>query len=120
MPATRYFVADVDRSVAFYAKLGFVEKERWGPAFVIVTKDGHDLWLSGPGTSAAKPMPDGQVPAPGGWNRVVVEVEGLSELVVALRAEGVAFRNELLSGPGGTQILAEDPDGNPIELFEAR
>lgn len=119
MAAVRYFVCDLDASIAFYRDLlGFKEVERWGPAFAIVEHSGLQLWLSGPGTSAAKPMPDGRTPEPGGWNRIVVTIDGLAERLPALKDAGVRFRNELLKGPGGTQILAEDPDGNPIELFE--
>ena len=121
MAAVRYFVADVDRSVAFYTKLlGFDEKERWGPAIAMVEKDGLTLWLSGPVSSAARPMPDGRVPEPGGWNRLVVEVDDHAAMVSALMERGVVFRNEPLTGPGGTQVLIEDPDGNPIEIFQAR
>lgn len=90
-----------------------------GPAFAIVTKGDLELWLSGPQTSAARPMPDGRQPEPGGWNRLVVEVENLPALVSRMKQAGVRFRNEIISGPGGQQILAEDPSGNPIELFQA-
>ena len=91
-----------------------------GPAFAIVERAGLELWLSGPQTSAAQPMPDGRVPAPGGWNRLVLEVDDVAEAVSRLRAAGAQFRNEPISGPGGTQVLVEDPSGNPIELFSAR
>ena len=91
-----------------------------GPAFAIVELDGLELWLSGPQTSAARPMPDGREPAPGGWNRLVLEVDDVEVTVARLHAAGVTFRNEPLSGPGGTQVLIEDPSGNPIELFSAR
>lgn len=120
MPAVRYFVTDLDRSLAFFAKLGFEEAERWGPAFAIVELEGFQLWLAGPGTSAAKPMPDGRLPEPGGWNRIVVSPENFDETVRDLMESGAVFRNEPLVGPGGKQVLVEDPDGNPIELFEAR
>lgn len=120
MAQVRYFVSDVERSIAFYVRLGFRELERWGPAFAIVEHEGVQLWLSGPGTSAAKPMPDGRIPEPGGWNRIVVSVSGLMDLADSLRGAGVTFRNEPISGPGGTQVLIEDPDGNPIELFQPR
>ena len=119
--ATRYFVSKVDASVEFYTKrLGFELVEKWGPAFAIIARNGQTLWLSGPGTSAARPMPDGGKPEPGGWNRIVVEVGGLNELAISLHEAGVVFRGELISGPGGSQLLIEDPDGNPIELFEGR
>lgn len=121
MAAIRYLVTDVDEALAFYVeRLGFALSARMGPPFAIVERDGLELWLSGPQTSAAKPMPDGSVPQPGGWNRLVLEVEDVKALVELLRADGVRFRNEPLSGPGGTQVLIEDPSGNPIELFTAR
>ena len=119
--ATRYFVSDVEKSLLFYrGLLGFEVLEQWGPAFAIVAKDDQKLWLSGPGTSAAKPMPDGSQPVPGGWNRIVVEVEDIETLVARLRETETVFRGETISGPGGQQVLIEDPDGNPVELFESR
>ncbi|HXL14566.1 MAG TPA: VOC family protein [Methylomirabilota bacterium] len=119
MPAVRYLVDDVDRAVTFYTgKLGFSLTERWGKAIAMVARDGVTLWLSGPESSAARPMPDGRKPAPGGWNRVVVEVTDLESLVGAMKRDGVAFRNEIVTGPGGKQILAEDGCGNVVELFE--
>lgn len=121
MPVVRYFIQDLDRSIAFYTqKLGFEEKERWGPAFAIVTLDGLDLWLSGPNTSAAQAMPDGRVPEPGGWNRIVVTVPDIQQVVTRLKSGNATFRNEVITGPGGSQVLFEDPDGNPIELFQPR
>ncbi len=121
MATIRYLVDDVDVAVAFYTEwLGFTLVERWGPPFAIVGKDDLQLWLSGPQTSAAKPMPDGRQPVPGGWNRLVIEVADLETLVADLKAAGLNFRNEIIEGPGGKQILAEDPAGNPLELFEAR
>lgn len=121
MATLRYLVQDVDASVDFYTQwLGFTLSERWGPPFAIVAKDDLKLWLSGPQTSAAKPMPDGRQPEPGGWNRLVLEVDDLATLVTQLKATGIKFRNEIIEGPGGKQILAEDPSGNPLELFEAR
>jgi catechol 2,3-dioxygenase-like lactoylglutathione lyase family enzyme len=121
MATVRYLVADVDRSVAFYVgQLGFEKVEQMGPAFARVRRDDLTLWLAGPQSSAARPMPDGRQPIPGGWNRFVMEVDDLAERVAALTAAGVAFRNAIVTGPGGMQILAEDPDGNPIELFEPR
>jgi catechol 2,3-dioxygenase-like lactoylglutathione lyase family enzyme len=115
----RYLVADVEAAIQFYTEhLGFVVTERMGPAFAIVTKADLTLWLSGPQTSAARPMPDGRKPEPGGWNRFVLEVDHLEELVASMQQAGVVFRNEIIRGPGGKQILAEDPSGNPIELFE--
>lgn len=120
MATVRYFVHDVDAAITFYTEgLGFTLAERWGPPFAIVQKDDLKLWLSGPQTSAAKPMPDGRHPAPGGWNRLVIEVDDLVALVERLQGAGTTFRNEILVGVGGKQILAEDPSGNPVELFEA-
>ena len=89
-------------------------------AFAVVERDGTRLWLAGPTSSAARPMPDGRRPVPGGWNRLVLEVDGLEAVVEGLKADGGQFRNDIVVGPGGRQILLEDPDGNPIELFEAR
>jgi catechol 2,3-dioxygenase-like lactoylglutathione lyase family enzyme len=121
MAVCRYFVQDVERSIAFYRDhLGFELREQWGPAFAIVGLGDLNLWLSGPGTSAAKPMPNGDVPASGGWNRIVVEVSELDVVVANLQATDAHFRNEIISGPGGRQVLVDDPDGNPIELFESR
>ncbi|HVJ55800.1 MAG TPA: VOC family protein [Aliidongia sp.] len=112
---------DVDEAVAFYtAYLGFALQQQYGPAMAILTRQDLHLWLAGPMASAAKPMPDGRVPEPGGWNRFVAEVEDLAALVAKLRAQGVTFRNEILDGPGGRQILCEDPSGNVVELFEPR
>ncbi len=117
----RYLVRDVDRSVAFFVEhLSFVLEERMGAAFARVRRNDLVLWLSGPTSSAARPMPDGRQPEPGGWNRFVIEVDDLAARVAAMRNAGVSFRNAIVSGPGGKQILVDDPDGNPIELFEAR
>jgi catechol 2,3-dioxygenase-like lactoylglutathione lyase family enzyme len=117
----RYLVDDVERALAFYTGyLDFEKREQWGSAFAIVERDDLQLWLSGPKTSAAKPMPDGRTPEPGGWNRIVVTVDDLQNLVDRMRNEGVTFRNEIVSGPGGSQILAEDGSGNVVELFEPR
>jgi catechol 2,3-dioxygenase-like lactoylglutathione lyase family enzyme len=119
--AVRYLVADVDRAVAFYKdQLGFTLVEQMGAAFAQVRRDDLALWLSGPASSAARPMPDGRQPVAGGWNRFVLEIDDLASRVEAMRDAGVTFRNEIVSGPGGKQILVEDPDGNIIELFEAR
>ncbi len=121
MATVRYIVADVDRAVAFYAgPLGFTLDQQMGPAFASVSRDDLTVWLSGPASSASRPMPDGRQPEPGGWNRLVLEVPDLGSLVAELRAAGLGFRNDVVTGPGGKQILVDDPDGNPIELFEAR
>lgn len=114
----RYFVTDVEAAVAWYSgSLGFRLKEQWGPAFAIVEREDVALWLSGPGTSAMMPMPDGRVPEPGGWNRVVVVVGDFDATVSSLRDFRAKFRNEPVRGPGGCQVLVEDPDGNPVEVF---
>jgi catechol 2,3-dioxygenase-like lactoylglutathione lyase family enzyme len=119
--AVRYLVADVDRAVAFYVdQLGFALVEQMGVAFAQVRRDDLTLWLSGPASSAARPMPDGRQPVAGGWNRFVIDVDDLAGRVEVMRDAGVTFRNVIVSGPGGKQILVEDPDGNVIELFEAR
>ena len=119
MAAIRYMVKDVDRSIAFYTEhLGFRLAQRAGPAFASVAKGDLSLWLSGPGSSGARPMPDGRRQEPGGWNRLVVEIEDLPKRVAEMKHTGLRFRNEIESGPGGKQIQLEDPDGNPIELFQ--
>jgi catechol 2,3-dioxygenase-like lactoylglutathione lyase family enzyme len=122
MATVRYLVSDVDRAIAFYTGyLGFQLVQQMGPAFATVTDGkGLNLWLAGPQSSAARPMPDGAQPAPGGWNRFVVTVESIEETVAALKSAGATFRNEIVTGPGGKQILVQDPDGNPIEIFEPR
>jgi len=121
MASVRYLVRDVDAAVAFYTRrLGFELKQQFGPTMAITRRGDLTLWLAGPGASATRPMPDGRKPEPGGWNRFVLEVEDLAELVARLRERGVTFRNEILEGPGGRQILCEDPSGNAVELFEPR
>ena len=118
MATVRYLVDDVDEAVAFYeGVLGFTLRARPVPIFAMVER--LLLWLAAPGTSARRPMPDGRSPEPGGWNRIVVEVEDIATVVADLRSRGTRFRNEPLSGPGGTQVLIEDPSGNPIEVFQA-
>ena len=119
MAVVRYLVDDVDAAAAFYTdRLGFTWEQRMGPAFAIVSRDGLSLWLSGPQSSAARAMPDGRRPEPGGWNRLVVEVDDLEAKVEELKREGLSFRNEIVTGPGGKQILLEDPAGNVVELFQ--
>jgi catechol 2,3-dioxygenase-like lactoylglutathione lyase family enzyme len=119
MAIFRYMVSDVDQSVAFYtANLGFTLQQQFGPAMAILTTQGLTLWLAGPAASAARPMPDGRRPEPGGWNRIVLEVADLPSMVATLRQCGATFRNDIVVGPGGRQILCEDPSGNVIELFQ--
>ena len=115
----RYQVTDVARAVAFYTKhLGFTPGHQQLPAFAAVSIGDVDLLLSGPGASGSRPMPDGQAQEPGGWNRLVLKVANLPGLIAELQQAGLRFRNEMETGPGGKQIQIEDPDGNPIELFE--
>ena len=121
MATVRYLVENVDRSVAFYVgQLGFELVEQMGAAFARVKRDDLTVWLAGPQSSAARTMPDGRQPVPGGWNRFVIEVDDLAGYVATLSAAGVTFRNTIVTGPGGKQILAKDPDANQIELFEPR
>jgi catechol 2,3-dioxygenase-like lactoylglutathione lyase family enzyme len=121
MATVRYLVSDVERAEAFYVEqLGFVLEQEMLPAFARVRRDDLTLWLAGPKSSAARPMPDGREPEPGGWNRFVIQVDDLTAVVESLGAAGARFRNDIVTGPGGRQILIEDPDGNPVELFEAR
>ncbi len=115
----RYQVKDVERSADFYTKqLGFKLDRKNLPAFAQVSIGNLNLILSGPGASGSRPMPSGNRQEPGGWNRVVLEVADLPLRIENLKTAGLHFRNEMESGPGGKQILLEDPDGNPIELFE--
>ena len=115
----RYQTADVARSVAFYREqLGFTVDHQHLPAFASVSLGDVQILLSGPGASGSRPMPDGQPQAPGGWNRIVLRVSDLPACISALEAAGVRFRNTMETGPGGRQVQIEDPDGNPIELFE--
>jgi catechol 2,3-dioxygenase-like lactoylglutathione lyase family enzyme len=116
----RYLVNDVDEALPFYAALGFEVSDRWGPPFAILSRGDLTIWLSGPGTSASKPLTDGSVPKPGGWNRIVIEVADIATAMDALRNAGARFRSDPVSGPGGTQVLVEDPSGNPVELFQPR
>ena len=115
----RYQVLDVARSVTFYTKhLGFRLEHQQLPAFARVSLGDSHILLSGPGASGSRPMPNGQTQEPGGWNRIVLRVSDLPGCVAAFKRDGLRFRNEMESGPGGRQIQIEDPDGNPIELFE--
>ena len=115
----RYMIDDVPKAIDFYTRhLGFSVSQDSSPAFAAVTRDALRLLLSGPTSSGRRPIPDGTRPVPGGWNRIELVVDDLAAEVERLRGEGVTFRNEIVTGPGGSQILVEDPFGNPIELFE--
>ena len=115
----RYQVRDVSRAIAFYTQtLGFTLDQQHPPAFAQVSAGDLKLILSGPGASGSRPMPDGRQQSPGGWNRVILQVTDLPARVASLKKAGVHFRNEMEVGPGGKQIQLEDPDGNPLELFE--
>jgi glyoxylase I family protein len=115
----RYQVTDVARAVAFYTThLGFTLRHQQLPAFANVSLGDAQILLSGPGASGSRPMPNGHRQEPGGWNRVVLRVNDLPAFIDTLRKTGIHFRNDMETGPGGKQIQIEDPDGNPIELFE--
>ena len=112
-------VDDVDEAIAFYTThLGFTLLSNPAPPFADVVRGNLRLLLAGPKSSAGRPMPDGRTPEPGGWNRIHLIVEDIAAEVERLRASGLNFRNDIVSGPGGQQILLEDPSGNPIELFQ--
>ena len=116
--SVRYMVDDVDAAVDFYTNhFGFTVRSSAAPAFADVVRGRLRLLLSGPASSAGRPMPDGRRPAPGGWNRIHLIVADLPAEIARLRAAGVSFRNDIVTGPGGQQVLLEDPSGNPIELF---
>jgi len=117
--SVRYMVDDVDQAIDFYTRhLGFDVRSHPGPAFADVVRGPLRVLLSGPESSAGRPMPDGRKPGPGGWNRIHFIVDDIDGEVERLRAAGVPFRNDVVTGPGGRQILLEDPSGNPIELFQ--
>jgi catechol 2,3-dioxygenase-like lactoylglutathione lyase family enzyme len=117
--SVRYMVDDVDAAIAFYsAHFGFTVRSNAAPAFADVVRGRLRLLLSGPASSAGRPMPDGRTPEPGGWNRIHFIVDDLASDVERLRAAGLSFRNDIVTGPGGQQILLDDPSGNPIELFQ--
>ena len=119
MVNVRYMVDDVQASIDFYTKhLGFELRMSAAPAFADVTRGNLRLLLSGPASSAGRPMPDGVKPGPGGWNRIHFIVDDIGAEVDRLRQEGLGFRNDVVTGPGGSQILLEDPSGNVIELFQ--
>lgn len=115
----RYMIDDVPAAIRFYTThLGFVLDLDASPAFASVIRDGVRLLLSGKTSSGRRAMPDGREPVPGGWNRMQIQVEDLAVEVERLRAAGLTFRNEIVTGPGGSQILLDDPSGNPVELFQ--
>jgi len=121
MATVRYLVSDVALATEFYTRhLGFALQQQFGPAMAILRRDDLTFWLAGPMASAARPMPDGRTPQPGGWNRIVIEVQDLPALAGRMREAGVPFRNDIVDGPGGRQILCEDPSGNVVELFEPK
>jgi catechol 2,3-dioxygenase-like lactoylglutathione lyase family enzyme len=119
MVSVRYMVDDVDAAIEFYTKhLDFEVNTSAAPAFADVTRGNLRLLLSGPASSAGRPMPDGATPGPGGWNRIHLVVTDIETEVARLREAGVRFRNDIVTGPGGSQILLEDPSGNVVELFQ--
>ena len=117
--SVRYMVDDVDSAIDFYSRhFGFERGHNASPAFAEVSKGNLRLLLAGPESSAGRPMPDGRKPEPGGWNRIHFVVDDIEAEVERLRAAGVTFRNDIVSGPGGRQILVDDPSGNPVEIFQ--
>jgi catechol 2,3-dioxygenase-like lactoylglutathione lyase family enzyme len=117
--SVRYMVDDVEQAIDFYTRhFGFAVRSNPGPAFADVVRGRLRLLLSGPESSAGRPMPDGRQPESGGWNRIHLIVDDIDAEVERLRAEDVPFRNDVVTGPGGRQILLDDPSGNPIELFQ--
>jgi catechol 2,3-dioxygenase-like lactoylglutathione lyase family enzyme len=119
MVSVRYMVDDVDEALHFYVRqLGFEAGHNAAPAFAEVTRGKLRLLLAGPTSSAGRPMPDGRQPGPGGWNRIHFVVDDIAAEAERLRGVGVEFRNEIISGPGGQQVVLDDPSGNPIELFQ--
>jgi catechol 2,3-dioxygenase-like lactoylglutathione lyase family enzyme len=117
--SVRYMVDDVEESIDFYTRhFGFALRLNAAPAFADVVRGNLRLLLSGPKSSAGRPMPDGRTPGPGGWNRIHFIVDDIAAEVERLRSAGLSFRNDIVGGPGGQQILLEDPSDNPIELFQ--
>ena len=117
----RYMIDDVPAAVKFYTThLGFAVEQDSSPAFASVTRDGVRLLLSGEESSGRRAMPDGRNPVPGGWNRIHIQVDDLATEVKRLRDAGLKFRNDIITGPGGSQILLDDPSGNPVELFQPK
>jgi predicted enzyme related to lactoylglutathione lyase len=115
----RLLVDDVDAALPFYRALGFRLTDRWGPPFAVMKGKGLTLWLAGPGTSARKKLADGSLPQPGGWNRIVVEADDLDATLARAVDAGGKPRSKPIKGPGGRQVLVDDPSGNPVEVFEA-
>lgn len=120
MAVVRYLVNDVNLSLPFYRALGFKLVDRWGPPFAILKGHGLSIWLSGPGTSARKRLKSGATPEPGGWNRLVISVKSIDATVAKLEGLNVKFRTTPIKGPGGQQVLVEDPSGNPVEIFQPK
>jgi catechol 2,3-dioxygenase-like lactoylglutathione lyase family enzyme len=119
MAVVRYLVDDVKRAIGFYTEhLGFSLDREMLPAFAIVSLRDLSLWLAGPTSSAARPLPDGRKPRPGGWSRLVIEVDDLEARVEELKQAGLTFRSDVVTGPGGKQIVLDDSSGNPVELFQ--
>jgi catechol 2,3-dioxygenase-like lactoylglutathione lyase family enzyme len=117
--SVRYMVDDVEKSIDFYTRhFGFTVRNSFPPAFADVVRGRLRLLLAGPQSSAGRPMADGRQPGPGGWNRIHLIVDDIAAEVERFRAAGLRFRNDIVSGPGGQQILIDDPSGNPIELFQ--
>jgi catechol 2,3-dioxygenase-like lactoylglutathione lyase family enzyme len=117
--SVRYMVDDVDESIEFYTlHFGFALRHSAAPAFAEIIRGRLRLLLAGPKSSAGRPMPDGRAPEPGGWNRIHFVVDDITAEVERLRSAGLSFRNDIVTGPGGQQILLDDPSGNPIELFQ--
>ena len=120
MVRVRYIVNDVEEAITFYvSNLGFEIEQNFSPNMAILKLDDLRLWLAGQKASASKPMPDGEIPVPGGWSRFVLAFENLESVVSNLKADGVKFKNKIVEGPGGKQILCQDPSGNVIELFQS-
>jgi catechol 2,3-dioxygenase-like lactoylglutathione lyase family enzyme len=112
-------VPDVAQATAFYVdRFGFQVEQDFGEPFAMLSRGDLRLWVSGPSSSAARPMPDGAKPVAGGWNRFVIEVDDIEAEVARLQSEGVGFRNDIVRGPGGAQVVVEDPAGNAVELFQ--
>ena len=115
----RYLVNDVDEAVKFYtSNLDFQLEQQFGPAIAMLQRDGVTLLVAGPKSSAARPMPDGSQPSPGGWNRILISVDDIEAVVTRLKEKGVQFKNDIIEGPGGKQILCLDPSENVVELFQ--